>query len=117
MPPYTANEQLNQVINFFEYMAYMGNQGHLDDELAWSYYYYEADDLWKRAKDYILKRQKDEDDPTVWCEYGPWVNRLQEINTRQIEIKRRELKKLNAAVNLASPSATPADAPPPERPS
>ena len=86
MPPYAVNEQLSSVLNFFDNMAFMGTRGHLDDELAWTNYFDEASDLWKRAASYVEWQQRSDNDPTLWCEYEPWLKRLAKIDARRKEL-------------------------------
>jgi hypothetical protein len=106
MSPPAPNEQLSVMLNFFDNLAFMGNHGHLDDELAWSNFFDEGLDLWKRAEDYIRWQQKEDKDPTLWCEFGPWIQRLDKINVS--ELKRAErLAKRSLHITSSSSSAAP----------
>lgn len=97
--PFGFEPDLDDVLNFFDGMAFMGNRGHLDDELAWSYYYDEAHDVWTRAKPYVMWYRTEKQDGTFWIEIEPWLTRLGKINAR----KKRQ--------HLPPPSnKTPADA-------
>lgn len=83
MPPYQESEDLDDVLNFFDGMAFMGNRGHLNDELAWSYYYDEARDVWCRAQGYIRRNQDEANDKTLWMEMEPWLVRLERIQRKK----------------------------------
>jgi hypothetical protein len=112
MQSHVFNEQLGQVLNFFDTMAFMGNRGHLDDELAWTNYFEEANDLWRRSASYILWRQNLAPDPTLWCEIGPWVVRLAKLDAKhKKKAMRRRGKRpeLKVRIALAAPSAAPSE--------
>ncbi len=96
MPPYAENEQLTKVINFFDNMAFMGLRGHLKDELAWTNYYDEASDLWKRAAAYVEWQQISDNDPTLWCEFEPWIKRLAKIDATRRKAAMRAFRKRTA---------------------
>jgi hypothetical protein len=112
MPPtYVWNKEVGDVLNFFDRMAFMGNRGHLDDELAWTNYFDDAHDFWKLAAGYILWRQRELEDLTVWCEYGPWVQRLAKVDARHKKKANRNKRKrpeLKVPVSPTAPSGMPA---------
>ncbi len=77
-PPYAVTSTpLEEVLNFFEGMGYMANRGHLNDELAWAFYFDEANDLWDRAERYVAWQQTGV--PALWREHKPWLDRLAKI--------------------------------------
>lgn len=82
MPPFAENADVDTVLDFYDGMAFMGNRGRLDDELAWSYWYAEADAFYRAAEPYIAWAVSEDDDAPLWCELKPWMAKLRRVEGR-----------------------------------
>jgi hypothetical protein len=90
MPPYAYNVDLTAALNQFEGMAFFGNRGHLDDEMAWTNYFDEAADLWNRGIGYIKWRREDGNDWTLYCEYEKWIHKLAKMDASRRKVANRK---------------------------
>jgi hypothetical protein len=87
---YAYDKDLTVVLNHFEGMAFFGNRGHLDDEMAWTNYFDDAARLWNRGMGYIKWRRGEAKDWTLYCEYEKWVHNLAKIDARRREVAKRK---------------------------
>jgi hypothetical protein len=87
---YAYDKDLTVVLNHFEGMAFFGNRGHFDEEMAWTNYFDEAADVWNRGMGYIKWRRESRKDWTLYCEYEKWIHKLAKMDARRTKLAKRK---------------------------
>jgi hypothetical protein len=83
------NSNADDVINFFESLAFLTQVRGLNLQWVWFVFYDDANFWWSLTKDYIRKTRfskpswSDRPQPAIWSYYGPWLKDLQAIENRE----------------------------------
>jgi hypothetical protein len=77
------------ILDFFDGLASMANEGHINDRMSWTWFYVDAQSWCASLEPYVRRVQVG--DPLAWAEIPEWLRRLDRVEKRELaRLQRRK---------------------------
>lgn len=75
------NDQIDDVLDFFDTVGYLVRVGALDKEMAWHTFFHWVRAYWYASKDYVAETRLKE--PTVWEDFDQLYHKLMRLEAKK----------------------------------